>query len=166
MALDAWLPIGFKLPDGAKVRTALFGGVDWQRSSTIGFTAFLPPTRFADCFGRPRTPRGGLPPSLSPYPPSSWVSIRRSPARRARFHGVDEGWPGPRSRSPPQPPRRPRTEATARRPSCSRASPTRRAARATRTTRRSRRTISTRCCCTSSGTRWGWRIRHSMAPAR
>ena len=30
MALDAWLPIGFKLPDGAKARVALFEGADWQ----------------------------------------------------------------------------------------------------------------------------------------
>ena len=30
MALDAWLPIGFKLPDGAKARVALFEGEDWQ----------------------------------------------------------------------------------------------------------------------------------------
>ena len=36
MALDAWLPIGFKLPDGAKVRTALFEGVDWQIYETMG----------------------------------------------------------------------------------------------------------------------------------
>lgn len=36
MALDAWLPIGFKLQDGAKVRTALFEGADWQIYETIG----------------------------------------------------------------------------------------------------------------------------------
>ena len=36
MALDAWLPIGFKLPDGAKVRTVLFAGVDWQIYETMG----------------------------------------------------------------------------------------------------------------------------------
>jgi len=30
MALDAWLPIGFKLPDGAKSRAARFGGPNWQ----------------------------------------------------------------------------------------------------------------------------------------
>lgn len=36
MALDAWLPIGFKLPDGAEVRTALFEGVDWQIYETMG----------------------------------------------------------------------------------------------------------------------------------
>lgn len=36
MALDAWLPIGFKLPDGAKVRAALFEGTDWQIYETMG----------------------------------------------------------------------------------------------------------------------------------
>ena len=36
MALDAWLPIGFKLPDGAMVRTALFEGTDWQIYETMG----------------------------------------------------------------------------------------------------------------------------------
>ncbi len=36
MALDAWLPIGFKLPDGAKVRVALFEGADWQVYETQG----------------------------------------------------------------------------------------------------------------------------------
>lgn len=36
MALDAWLPIGFRLPDGAKTRTALFGGVNWQILETQG----------------------------------------------------------------------------------------------------------------------------------
>ena len=36
MALDAWLPIGFKLPDGAKARVALFEGVDWQILETQG----------------------------------------------------------------------------------------------------------------------------------
>ena len=36
MALDAWLPIGFKLPDGAKVHTALFEGTDWQIYETMG----------------------------------------------------------------------------------------------------------------------------------
>lgn len=36
MALDAWLPIGFKLPDGAEVRTALFEGADWQIYETMG----------------------------------------------------------------------------------------------------------------------------------
>jgi len=30
MALDAWLPIGHKLPDGAKSRVALFEGPGWQ----------------------------------------------------------------------------------------------------------------------------------------
>jgi hypothetical protein len=36
MALDAWLPIGFKLPDGAKARTALFEGPEWQLYETQG----------------------------------------------------------------------------------------------------------------------------------
>lgn len=36
MALDAWLPIGFKLPDGAKVSAALFEGTDWQIYETMG----------------------------------------------------------------------------------------------------------------------------------
>ena len=36
MACDPWLPIGFKLPDGAKARVALFGGVDWQILETQG----------------------------------------------------------------------------------------------------------------------------------
>ena len=30
MPLDAWLPVGLALPDGAKVRIALHEGVDWQ----------------------------------------------------------------------------------------------------------------------------------------
>lgn len=36
MALDAWLPIGFKLPDGAKVRGAMFESADWQVYETQG----------------------------------------------------------------------------------------------------------------------------------
>jgi AAA+ superfamily predicted ATPase len=36
MALDAWLPIGYKLPDGAKTRVALFGGANWQILETQG----------------------------------------------------------------------------------------------------------------------------------
>ncbi|AIU29036.1 AAA family ATPase [Pandoraea pnomenusa] len=36
MALDSWLPVGFKLPDGAKVRIALFEGADWQIYETMG----------------------------------------------------------------------------------------------------------------------------------
>lgn len=36
MILDAWLPIGFTLQSGAKVRTALFGRGDWQIYETIG----------------------------------------------------------------------------------------------------------------------------------
>jgi cell division protease FtsH len=30
MALDAWLPVGFRLPDGSVSRLALFEGADWQ----------------------------------------------------------------------------------------------------------------------------------------
>ncbi|MDR2788655.1 MAG: ATP-binding protein, partial [Candidatus Accumulibacter sp.] len=36
MALDTWLPVGFCLPDGAKVRGALFEGADWQVFETQG----------------------------------------------------------------------------------------------------------------------------------
>lgn len=36
MALDAWLPIGFKLPDGAKVRVVLFEEAGWQIYETQG----------------------------------------------------------------------------------------------------------------------------------
>lgn len=36
MTLDAWLPIGFKLPDGAESRIALFGGPNWQILETQG----------------------------------------------------------------------------------------------------------------------------------
>lgn len=36
MALDAWLPVGYKLPDGAKTRIALFEGADWQVLETQG----------------------------------------------------------------------------------------------------------------------------------
>lgn len=36
MALDAWLPIGFTLPDGAQSRAALVGGADWQVFETKG----------------------------------------------------------------------------------------------------------------------------------
>lgn len=36
MALDAWIPIGFKLPDGAKARVALYEGADWQVYETQG----------------------------------------------------------------------------------------------------------------------------------
>lgn len=36
MALDAWLPVGFELPDGAKARVALFEGTDWQVLETQG----------------------------------------------------------------------------------------------------------------------------------
>ena len=30
MPLDAWLPVGYKLPDGVKVRVAVSEGVNWQ----------------------------------------------------------------------------------------------------------------------------------------
>lgn len=36
MAFDAWLPIGFKLPDGAKTRVALIEGPTWQILETPG----------------------------------------------------------------------------------------------------------------------------------
>jgi hypothetical protein len=36
MAVEAWLPVGFKLPDGAKTRIALFEGADWQIYETMG----------------------------------------------------------------------------------------------------------------------------------
>jgi hypothetical protein len=36
MALEGWLPIGFKLPDGAMTRGALFSGPNWQIVETQG----------------------------------------------------------------------------------------------------------------------------------
>lgn len=36
MAIDAWLPKGFVLPDGAKVGIAAFEGSDWQTFGTAG----------------------------------------------------------------------------------------------------------------------------------
>ncbi|RLA50421.1 MAG: ATP-binding protein [Gammaproteobacteria bacterium] len=36
MALDAWLPVGYKLPDGAKARVAAFEGANWQIYETQG----------------------------------------------------------------------------------------------------------------------------------
>ncbi len=30
MLLDSWIPVGYTLPDGVKVRAALFGGANWQ----------------------------------------------------------------------------------------------------------------------------------------
>lgn len=36
MVVDAWLPIGFKLPDSALVCAALFEGPDWQICETAG----------------------------------------------------------------------------------------------------------------------------------
>jgi hypothetical protein len=34
--VDAWLPIGHVLPDGARLRIALHGGRDWQIVETQG----------------------------------------------------------------------------------------------------------------------------------
>ena len=36
MALDAWFPVGYKLPSGAKVRVAVFGDLNWQIFETQG----------------------------------------------------------------------------------------------------------------------------------
>ena len=36
MAIDAWLPVGYTLPDGAKARVALFEGASWQIVETFG----------------------------------------------------------------------------------------------------------------------------------
>lgn len=36
MAIDAWLPNGYSLPDGAKIRSADFEGTDWQIYGTAG----------------------------------------------------------------------------------------------------------------------------------
>ncbi len=36
MAIDAWLPVGYKLPDGAKSRFVLFDGTGWQILETQG----------------------------------------------------------------------------------------------------------------------------------
>jgi transposase len=36
MALDAWLPVGYKLPDGTRRRVAVFEGTDWQIIETQG----------------------------------------------------------------------------------------------------------------------------------
>lgn len=36
MSIDAWLPIGFRLPDGARTRIALFEGQKWQILETPG----------------------------------------------------------------------------------------------------------------------------------
>ena len=36
MVKEAWLPIGFKMPDGAKTRTVLHAGRDWQILESIG----------------------------------------------------------------------------------------------------------------------------------
>jgi cell division protease FtsH len=36
MPLEAWLPVGFTLPDGARTRLALQAGEDWQIVETVG----------------------------------------------------------------------------------------------------------------------------------
>lgn len=36
MAIDAWLPNGYLLPDGAKIRSAVSEGTDWQICGTAG----------------------------------------------------------------------------------------------------------------------------------
>lgn len=36
MGLEAWLPLGFKLPDGAKAHIVLFEGPYWQILETQG----------------------------------------------------------------------------------------------------------------------------------
>ena len=36
MAIDAWLPIGFKTPDGEQTRIALYDGPDWQIYTAAG----------------------------------------------------------------------------------------------------------------------------------
>lgn len=36
MVKEAWLPIGFTMPDGAKVKTVLYAGRDWQILESIG----------------------------------------------------------------------------------------------------------------------------------
>lgn len=36
MVLDAWLPVGYKLPDSAKARVALYEGANWQILETQG----------------------------------------------------------------------------------------------------------------------------------
>ena len=36
MVKEAWLPIGFRMPDGAKVKTVLHAGRDWQILESIG----------------------------------------------------------------------------------------------------------------------------------
>ena len=36
MTIDVWLPIGYKLPDGAQLRHALFGGPTWQIFESLG----------------------------------------------------------------------------------------------------------------------------------
>ncbi|MEY3288456.1 MAG: hypothetical protein RLZZ419_698, partial [Pseudomonadota bacterium] len=36
MAIDAWLPVGYKLPDGAKSKIVIFDGTGWQILETQG----------------------------------------------------------------------------------------------------------------------------------
>lgn len=36
MAIDAWLPSGYLLPDSARVRVAKYEGTDWQIYETAG----------------------------------------------------------------------------------------------------------------------------------
>ena len=36
MPLDAWLPVGHKLPDDARVRVAVYEGANWQVYDTQG----------------------------------------------------------------------------------------------------------------------------------
>jgi hypothetical protein len=36
MALDAWLPVGYKLPDGVETHITLFDGANWQILQTQG----------------------------------------------------------------------------------------------------------------------------------
>ena len=36
MALDAWLPVGFTIPDGERARVALHEGMDWQIYLSMG----------------------------------------------------------------------------------------------------------------------------------
>lgn len=41
MVIDAWLPVGYELPSGAKLRVALAGGLKWQIYQTQGNTRVL-----------------------------------------------------------------------------------------------------------------------------
>jgi hypothetical protein len=81
MALDAWLPIGFTLPDGAKVRTALFEGTDWQIYETMGGGRALVVLSRWRSIGRMRV---WLKMERSTPHSSETASCGQSPARRAR----------------------------------------------------------------------------------